>query len=152
MDYSYLKTIRLEIDKCGLKNVEESFMTSILIKGMPLFYQKNLETLQITNKMENQAFDSLSDLLIQYDKTFGKMNTYGKDLLFTNSGKGAISIGRGTYNKSTRGMGTYNITSIGRGTHNESLEVKEDSIIKSIFMVLVETKEEGILSKINNIK
>lgn len=32
---SHLKNIRMELIKCGFKDVEESLMTSILISGLP---------------------------------------------------------------------------------------------------------------------
>ena len=61
---SHLKNIRLEIVKCEFKDVEEIFLTSILINGLPPSYKHFLETLQITDKLESQNFDSLSDLLV----------------------------------------------------------------------------------------
>jgi hypothetical protein len=63
-------------------------MTSILTRGLPPSYKYFLETLQIVDKLENQTFDSLGDLLVQHDKTFGKKKKFGVDLLFTNSRQG----------------------------------------------------------------
>jgi len=92
---SRLKNIQLEIVKYGFTDVEESFMTSILINGLPPSYKHFLETLQITSKLESQTFDSLSDLLVQHDNTFGKKKPFGEDLFFTNSRRGETSRGRG---------------------------------------------------------
>jgi len=94
-------------------------MTSILINGLTHSYKYFLETLQIIDKLENQSFDSLGDLFVQHENTFGKKKNLGEDLLFTNSRQGEISRGRGEYNVSTRGRGTYNESTRGRGSYNE---------------------------------
>lgn len=83
-------------------------------------YKHFLETLQIADKLENQIFDSLGDLLVQHDKTFDKNKTSGEDHLFTNSRQGESSRGRRAYNVSTRGRGTYNEGTRGRSTCNEN--------------------------------
>jgi len=76
MDYiSCLKNTKLEIVKCGFDDVEENFMISILIKKFPLSYEKFLETLQITGKIEKQTISHLSDLLVQHGNFFGKKKT-----------------------------------------------------------------------------
>jgi hypothetical protein len=87
MEYiSCLKNLILELIICGIKVVEESLMASILISRLPPSYKHFLETLQIDGKLENQNFDSLGDLFVQHDKTFGQKNS-GKELLFTHSRK-----------------------------------------------------------------
>jgi hypothetical protein len=93
-----------------------------------------LETLQITSKLENQTFDSLSDLLVQHDKTFGKKKNSGEDILFTNSRKGESSRGRGTYNESQE-----------EEAHTmKFLKEEEDSIIQEIkSMVMVHGRSQG---------
>jgi hypothetical protein len=50
--------------------VDDSFMTTILIVGLPSSYTHFLETLQVTRKLENLKFDELSEMLSQHDKTF----------------------------------------------------------------------------------
>jgi hypothetical protein len=79
-----------------------------------------LETLQIVDKLDNQTFDSLDDLLVQQDKTFGKKRNSREYLLFTNSRKGESSRRRGSYNVTTRGRGTYNANTRRRGSFNEN--------------------------------
>lgn len=116
---SHLKNIQLDIVKCGFTDVEESFMTSILINGLPPSYKHFLETLQITSKLESQTFDSLSDLLVQHNSTFGKKKPSGEDLFFTNSRRGESSRGRGSYNEGTRGRGSYNDVSRGKGNNKD---------------------------------
>jgi hypothetical protein len=39
--------------------------------------------LQITDKLSTITFDSLSELLAQHSKTFGKQKQSGEDLLYT---------------------------------------------------------------------
>ena len=64
MDYiSRLKNIRMELIKCGFKDVEGSLMTSILMHGLPPSYKHFLETLQIVDKLDNQTFDSFGDFV-----------------------------------------------------------------------------------------
>ena len=62
--------------KHGSKDVEENFMTSILINSFPPSYKHFMETLQIINKLEVQTLDSLGDLLVQHDKNFGNKKTF----------------------------------------------------------------------------
>jgi hypothetical protein len=47
------------------------------------------------NKLSNVNFDSLSELLAQHSKSFGKQKKSGEDLIFT---KDEISKGRGKSN------------------------------------------------------
>jgi hypothetical protein len=115
---SHLKNIKIELIKCGFKDVEDNLMTSILMRGVPPSYKPFLETLQIVDKLDNQTFDSLGDLLVQHDKTFGKKKNSGEDLLFTNSRQGEILRGKGAYNMRRRG--TYNGSIRGRGPSNEN--------------------------------
>jgi hypothetical protein len=74
-------------------------MTSILINGLPSSYQHFLETLQITRKLKNQTFDSLSNFWYQHDKTFGKKKNLGEDILFTNSREGESSKIKGNFKR-----------------------------------------------------
>jgi len=83
-----LQNIKIELIKCGFKDVEDNLMTSILMRGVPPSYKHFLGTLQIVDKLDNQTFDSFGDLLVQHDKTFGKKKNSGEDLLFTNSRQG----------------------------------------------------------------
>lgn len=69
---SRLKNIKQEIINVGFQVVDESFLTTILIAGLPSSYTHFLETLQVTWKLEKIKFDELSDMLAQHDKTFGK--------------------------------------------------------------------------------
>ena len=64
--------------------------------------------------MELQIFYSLSDLVVQHDKTFCKKKT-AIDLLFINSRRGESSKGRGIFNENSRGHGT----SRGRRSYDE---------------------------------
>ena len=62
---------------------------------MPQYYKHFLETLQITDKLSTVTSDSLSELLAQHTKYFGKQKQSGEDLLFT---KAESSKGRGKLN------------------------------------------------------
>jgi hypothetical protein len=72
---SRLKNIKQEILNAGFQAVDDSFMTTILIDGLPSSYTHFLETLQVTGKLDKLTFDELSELLSQHNKTFGKKNT-----------------------------------------------------------------------------
>jgi hypothetical protein len=50
---------------------------------LPPSYKHFLETLQITDKLSTITFDSLSELLAQHSKTFGKQKQLGEELLYT---------------------------------------------------------------------
>jgi hypothetical protein len=80
---SRIKNIHLEIIKGGFSKLEDSFLVSIVINGLPPSYNHFLETLQITDKLSTITFDSLSELLAQHSKTFGKQKKPGEDLLYT---------------------------------------------------------------------
>ena len=69
---SRLKNIKQEIINVGFQDIDESFLTTILIVGLPSSYTNFLETLQVTGKLEKINFDELSDMLAQHDKNFGK--------------------------------------------------------------------------------
>jgi hypothetical protein len=92
---SRIKNIHMEIIKGGFSKLEDSFLVSIVINGLPPSYKHFLETLQITNKLSTITFDSLSELLAQHSKTFGKQKQSGEDLLYT---KAKSSKGRGKSN------------------------------------------------------
>jgi hypothetical protein len=92
---SRIKNVHQEIIKSGFPKLEDNFLVSILINGLPQSYKNFLETLQITDKLSTLNFDSLSELLAQHSKSFGKQKQSGEDLLFT---KAASSKGRGKQN------------------------------------------------------
>jgi hypothetical protein len=92
---SRIKNIQLEIIKGGFSKLEDSFLVSIVINGLPPSYNHFLENLQITNKLSTINFDSLSELLAQHSKTFEKQKKSGEDLLYT---KVEISKERGKSN------------------------------------------------------
>jgi hypothetical protein len=65
MEYiSRLKNIKQEISKVGFAKIEDSMMVTILISGFPDTYKNFLETLQLTNKLDNITFDKLCELLL----------------------------------------------------------------------------------------
>jgi hypothetical protein len=80
---SRIKNIHLEIIKGDFSKLEDSFLVSIVINGLPPSYKHFLETLQITDKLSTITFDSLSELLAQHSKTFGKQKQSGEDILYT---------------------------------------------------------------------
>jgi HD superfamily phosphohydrolase len=67
---SRLKNIKQEILNVGFQAVDDSFMTTILIVGLPSSYTHFLETLQVTGKLDKLTFDELSEMLSQHNKTF----------------------------------------------------------------------------------
>jgi hypothetical protein len=69
---SRIKNIHQEIIKGGFPKLEDSFLVSIVINVFPQYYKNFLETLQITDKLSTVTFDSLSELLAQQIKSFGK--------------------------------------------------------------------------------
>lgn len=72
--------------------------------------------------MGNQNFDSLSYMLVQHDKTFGKRKNLGEYLPFTNSMKVESSKERGSPNENTKGRGSFNVDTRGWGTYNENTQ------------------------------
>jgi hypothetical protein len=92
---SRIKNIHQEIIKGGFPKLEDIFLVSIVINGLPSSYKKFLETLKINDKLSTVNFDSLSELLAQHSKSFGKQKQSGEDLLFT---KAESSKGRGKSN------------------------------------------------------
>jgi hypothetical protein len=92
---SSIKNIHQEIIKGGFPKLEDSFLVSIVINGLPSSYNHFLETLQIIDKLSIVTFDSLSELLAQHSKSFEKQKQSGEDLLFT---KAESSKGRGKSN------------------------------------------------------
>ena len=92
---SRIKNIHQEIIKGNFPRLEDIFLVSIIINGLPSSYKHFLETLKITNKLSTVTFDSLSKLLAQHIKYFGKQKQSGEDLLFT---KAESSKGRGNSN------------------------------------------------------
>ena len=106
---SRVKNIHLDIIKGGYGKLEDSFLISILINGLPKSYWKFIETLQIADKLTSATFDSFSEMLTQHSKTFGKQKQSGEDVLFTSSSKGENSRGRG------RGRNQSSFRGRGRG-------------------------------------
>ena len=92
---SRVKNIQLDIIKGGYGKLEDSFLISILINGLPESYRQFIETLQIVDKLTSATFDSFREMLTQHSKNFGKQKQYGEDVLFTSSSKGENSRGRG---------------------------------------------------------
>jgi hypothetical protein len=60
---SRLKNIKQEILNVGFQEVDDSFMTTILITGLPSSYTHFLETLQVIGKLDKLTFDELSEIL-----------------------------------------------------------------------------------------
>ena len=58
---SRLKNIKKEIVNVGFQAVDDSFMTTILIAGLPYSYTHFSEALQVTVKLEKLKFDELSE-------------------------------------------------------------------------------------------
>ena len=89
---SKIKNIHQEIIRGGFPKLEDSFIVSIVINGLPPSYNNFLETLQITDNLSCVNFDSISELLAQHSKSFGKQKKSGEDIFFT---KLESSKGRG---------------------------------------------------------
>jgi hypothetical protein len=100
---SRLKNIKQEIINVGFQAVDDSFMTPILIAGLPSSYTHFLETLQVTRKLDKITFDELSEMLSQHDKTFGKKKQVGEDVFFTE----ASTIKSSTDSSRSRGRGHF---------------------------------------------
>eukprot|EP00253_Pinus_taeda_P033744 PITA_33744 len=115
--FSRLKNIKQEIINVGFQAVDDSFMVTILIVGLPSSYTHFLETLQLTGKLEKLKFDELCEMLTQHDKTFGKKKKVGEDVFFTeaNTSKSSTNSsrkrGRGNFNQN---QAAHNVQSRGR--------------------------------------
>jgi hypothetical protein len=92
---SRIKNIHHEIIEGGFPKLEDSFLVSIVINDLSPSYKHFLEALQITDKLSTVTFDSLSELLAQHSKYFGKQKQSGEDILCT---KAKSSKGRGKSN------------------------------------------------------
>jgi hypothetical protein len=79
---SRLTNIKQETLNVGFQAVDDSFMTIILIVGLPSSYTHFLETLKVTGKLDNLTFDEISEMLSQHNKTFGKKKQVGEDVFF----------------------------------------------------------------------
>ena len=60
---SRVKNIHLDIIKGGYGKLEDSFLISIFINGLPESYRQFVETLQIADKLTSATFDSFSEML-----------------------------------------------------------------------------------------
>jgi hypothetical protein len=120
---SRIKNIHQEIIKGGFPKLEDSFLVSIVINGLPQSYKHFLETLQITDKLSTVTFDSLSELLAQHSKSFGKQKQSGEDLLFTKAesskGRGKQNFGNFQNHSSNRGHGRGRGQGRGRSNFNQ---------------------------------
>eukprot|EP00253_Pinus_taeda_P029068 PITA_29068 len=108
---SRLKNIKQEIINVGFPTIDDSFMVTIVIVGLPSSYTHFLETLQVTGKLEKLKFDELCEMLSQHDKTFGKKKKVGEDvfLIEANTSKSSADSSRG------RGRGNQNQAAQNRG-------------------------------------
>ena len=99
---SRLKNIKQEIINAGFPTIDDSFMVTIVIVGLPSSYTNFLETLQVTGKLEKLKFDELCEMLSQHDKTFGKKKKVGEDVFLTEASTSKSSVdssqGRGRWN------------------------------------------------------
>jgi hypothetical protein len=106
---SRIKNIHQEIIKGGFPKLEDSFLVSIVINGLPPSSKHFLETLQIIDNLSTVTFDSLSELLAQHSKSFGKQKQSGEYLLFTKAesskGRGKSNFGNFQNQSSNRGCG-----------------------------------------------
>jgi hypothetical protein len=112
---SRLKNIKQEILNAGFQAVDDSFMTTILIVGLPSSYTHFLETLQVTGKLDKLTFDELSELLSQHHKTFGKKKQVGEDVFFTEASTSKPS----SDSYRSRGRGNF-VQGHGRGQHRDT--------------------------------
>jgi hypothetical protein len=106
---SRIKNIHQEIIKGNFPKLEDIFLVSIVINGLPPYYKQFLETLQITDKLSTMNLDSLSELLTQHSRSFGKHKQSGEDLIFTKAesskGRGKSNFGNFQNQSSNRGHG-----------------------------------------------
>ena len=108
---SRLKNIKQEIINAGFPTIDDSFMVTIVIVGLPSSYTHFLETLQLTGNLEKLKFDELCEVLTQHDKTFGKKKKVGEDVFLTeaSTSKSLADSSRG------RGRGNQNQAAHNRG-------------------------------------
>ena len=108
---SRLKNVRQEIINAGFPAIDDSFMVTIGIAGLPSSYTHFLETLQVTGKLEKLKFDELCEMLSQHEKTFGKKKKVGEVVFLTeaSSSKSPADSSRG------RGRGNQNQAAHNRG-------------------------------------
>ena len=101
--FSRLKNIRQKIINDGFPAIDDSFMVSIVIVGLPSSHTHFLETLQLTGKLEKLKFDELCEMLTQHDKTFGKKKKVDEDVFLTEASTSKSSAnnfqGRGRENQ-----------------------------------------------------
>eukprot|EP00253_Pinus_taeda_P014344 PITA_14344 len=108
---SRLKNIRHEIINAGFPAIDDSFMVTIVIAGLPSSYTHFLGTLQLIGKLEKLKFDELCEILTQHDKTFGKKKKVGEDVFLTEANTSKSSTdssqgrGRGNQNQATQNRG-----------------------------------------------
>jgi hypothetical protein len=100
---SRLKNIKQEILNAGFQEIDDSFMTTILIAALPSSYTHFLETLQVTGKLDKLTYDELSELLSQHNKTFGKKKQVREDVFFTEASTSKSS----SDSYSSRGRGNF---------------------------------------------
>jgi hypothetical protein len=112
---SRLKNIKQEILNASFQAIDDSFMTTILIVGLPSSYTHFLETLQVTGKLDKLTFDELSELLSQHNKTFGKKKQAGEDIFFTEANTSKSS----SDSYSNRGRGNF-LQGCGRSQSREN--------------------------------
>jgi hypothetical protein len=60
---SILKNIKQEILNVGFQSVDDIFMITLLIVGLPSSYTHFLETLKVTGMLDKLTFDELSEML-----------------------------------------------------------------------------------------
>eukprot|EP00253_Pinus_taeda_P034497 PITA_34497 len=112
---SRLKNIRQEIINDGFPAINDSFMVTIVIAGLPSSYTHFLETLQLTGKLEKLKFDELCEMLTQHDKTFGNKTKVGEDVFLTeaSTSKSSADSSRGR-GKGNQNQATHNVQSRGQ--------------------------------------
>eukprot|EP00253_Pinus_taeda_P004274 PITA_04274 len=112
---SRLKNIRQEIINAGFPAIDDSFMVTIVIAGLPSSYTHFLETLQVTGKLQKLKFDELCEMLTQHDKTFGKKKKVGEDVILTeaSASKSSTNSSRGR-GRGNQNQAAHNVQSRGR--------------------------------------
>jgi len=108
---SRLKNIKQEIVNVGFQAVDDSFMVTILIFGLPSSYTHFLETLQLTGKLEKLKFDELCEILTQHDKTVEKKKKVGEDVFLTEASTSNSSAD----NSKKKGKDNFNQNQVAQG-------------------------------------